>query len=117
VKKGSYWQDSLQSVGAKALIKVFDEGILKPDEDAIFKTYGEALLKTSNLSEPVEPRNLRNINEAAAEIQTLLSEQLSQNFADFLGPKLVSRLEHNIFYDKAVTEKYLESQLEGLRCG
>jgi putative nucleotidyltransferase with HDIG domain len=114
LQKSLFWQDSLQAMGTSVLKKIFEKGIIKPSDEAIFKNFGEALLKTKGLSEPVEIQNFYSISGAAAEIQNTLTQKLSKNFADFLSPKLVSKLEHNIFYDKAVTNKYLESQLEGV---
>ncbi len=108
------WRDSLAGMGKQALQAVFDKGILKPSDEALFKNYGEALLRKEKLSLPVEPENFYTIKEAAQELRTRLTDSLPRAFADFLAARLTTQLEHNVFYDAQTTKKYLESQIESI---
>jgi putative nucleotidyltransferase with HDIG domain len=114
LQKDSIWQDSLAQLGAKELIRVFSTGILKPNEDALLKEYGEALLRREKVNAAVETNNFLSLKEAAKTIKNSLYKKLPKPLAQLLSSQVIKNLDYNVRYDMATTRNYLQSQMESI---
>lgn len=105
-------KDSLRQLGVSLLYRVFDRGILKPNEQSFFQEYGEVLITRAGLSEPTDLEALLSMREAAEFLRKQIPEDLPVEFRSLLSAQVIGQLEYNVTYDKETTENYLNARLD-----
>ena len=91
---------------------IYEKGIIQLHGDLEYKKDLSVLLKKGTVAEKVQVNHLHSITSAANKINSL--KTITDKEYSFLVPILLSSLEHNITYDKLITETLLQNELDNI---
>lgn len=105
------WGDSLLRFGTHQLGKIFEKGILEPNDNSLFENFGEVLITENGVSKPVDLNRYLSLKEAATELRQIVENEIPVGLNNYLNNKLVSQLEYNVKFDEETTQNYLNARI------
>lgn len=107
-------RDSLLNVGVDELTKLLEAGILQPNENPLFESYGEVLFQKQGLSESVDLNEFSSIRKAAEQARDGVQSLFDSELASFLAARISANLRYNVFFDLETTQAYLDNQINSI---
>lgn len=107
-------RDSLLNVGVDELTKLLEAGILQPNENPLFESYGEVLFQKQGLSESADLNEFSSIRKAAEQARDGVQSLFDSELASFLAARISANLRYNVFFDLETTQAYLDNQINSI---
>ncbi|MDZ7847236.1 MAG: hypothetical protein U5L96_10925 [Owenweeksia sp.] len=77
-------------------------------------SFSEVMLSQQGVNKLVDLRDFLSVNEASDFVQREAAKWEQKAATNFMVPLVLAQLEHNIFYNEKLTQKFLESELNNI---